>query len=209
MNVVVNRIMKRLIVLLLCMFMSIAYAVDEVLYWMVEEDTVVHYQDRTSQHMSMLVPENTDSSLAARVRVVGGNLTEDTFLNLYAGNGEVWDASMGIDFGDFGSGYWGCGVPVGNQAPMSDFASPEFSFIMEIGNYNWNDDNWTTVASSASQSYNSLAEKDYIHYAFDLYPPSNKVWSPKDFYAPVPEPNTGLLILIGVSMLALKRGVKA
>lgn len=157
--------MKRIIIILLCMFMSTTYAVDEVLYWMVEDDAVVHYQDGIFQYMPLLVPESADSSLAARVRVVSGNLTEDTFVNLYLpdpddpyGAGEIWEGSMGVDFGNPG-GHWGCGAPTGLQSPMPEFASPEYSFIIEIGNYNWNDDSWTTVASSASQSYNSLVEK--------------------------------------------------
>lgn len=205
--------MKRLIALLLCMFMSIAYAVDEVLYWMVEEDARVYFQDGQAKALPLLVPSSDSLSLAARVHVSNASLAEDAFLDLYYqeddGSWAKWPGDLGIDFGDSGSGYWGCGVPTGNFSPITDFNSPEYAFMVEIGNYNWDDDSWTTIASSASQSYNSLFEKGYIHYTFDLNPPTGSVWSPKDFYAPIPEPNTSLLILIGVSMLALKRGVKA
>lgn len=203
------KIIPYLALVAFCMLPQLGRGSDEILYWMVEEDAKVHYQDGTSQMMPMLVPSSESVTLAARVRVSSASLAEDTFLDLYYqeedGSWAKWPGDLGIDFGDSGSGYWGCGVPTGNFSPITEFGSPEFSFIMEIGNYNWDDDSWTTVASSASQSYNSLVDKGYIHYTFDLNPPSGSVWSPKDFYAPIPEPSTGLLMLIGGTLLMLRR----
>ena len=204
--------LKSLIVILSVVLMSNVYGVEEVLYWMVDEDAKVHYWDGNTQYMPMLVPESADSSLAARVRVGGGNLTEDTFLDLYYTDGVDtyrWPGDMGLDFGDIGNGYWGCGVPTGNQSPITDFNSPEFYFMVEIGNYSYDEstdvESWTTIASSASMSYNSL--KDYTYYTFDINPPTSGIWNPKDFYAPIPEPNTGMLILIGLAALSLRRKI--
>ena len=185
-------------------------ASEEVLYWMVDDTAKVHYTDGSYQFLPMLVPADPDSSLAARVRVTGDNITEDTFLDLYFsdGSGEYyrWPGDMGIDFGDNGSGYWGCGVPVGNQSPITDFASPEFSFMIELGNYSYDatsdTESWTTIASSASASYTSL--QNYTYSTFDLNPPTAGIWHPYDFYA-VPEPKSWLLMLVGAGCLLLRR----
>jgi len=195
--------------LLVLFFGLIAHAYDEVLYWMIDDTSVVHYQDGSTVFMPMMVPESADSSLAARVRVSGGNLTEDTFLDLYYTDGENtyrWPGNMGLDFGDNGSGYWGCGVPTGNQSPITDFTSPEFMFMIEIGNYSYDEssdtENWTTVASSASQSYTSLI--GYTYQTFDINPPTSGIWNPHDYYA-VPEPSTRMFMLIGFMFLMLQR----
>lgn len=186
-------------------------ASEEVLYWMVDDTARVHYGDGSTELMPMLVPSSIDSSLAARVRVFGGDLTEDTFLDLYFKDGEGtyrWPGDMCIDFGDSGSGYWGCGVPTGNQSPLSDFSSVEFSFMIEIGNYSYDassdTESWVTTAQSASLSYASLVDKGYIYHTFDINPPTTGIWNPHDFYA-VPEPKSWLLMLVGTGFLLLRR----
>lgn len=178
---------------------------------MVEDTARVHYSDGSSQLMPMLVPSDIDSSLAARVRITGGDITEDTFLDLYFTDGENtyrWSGDMGLDFSDPGSGYWGCGSPVGNQSPISDFSRAEFSFMIEIGNYSYDatsdTESWVTTAQSASLSYSSLVDKGYIYHTFDLNPPTTGIWSPHDFYA-VPEPKSWLLMLVGTGFLLLRR----
>ena len=114
---------------------------------MVDDTSVVHYNDgRNDVLMPMMVPEAVDTTLAARVRVVGGELTEDVFLDIYLEESERWEGDFGIDFSDPGSGYWGVGNPTGMQGPLSRFSSAEYSFMIEIGNYDWNNDSWTTVA---------------------------------------------------------------
>lgn len=191
-----------------------ALAYDEVLYWIVDDSAVVHYNDGTSLSMPMLVPEAVDTTLAARVRVVGGGLTEDVFLNVYIGDGEAWSSELGIDFDDSGSGYWGVGNPTGIQSPLTGGMSPslpyisentpEYSFIIEIGNYDWNEDNWTTVAHSQPYTHSELLTQSYIHETFDMNPPGLQIWNPHNYYA-VPEPNSSILTLIGMSFFALKR----
>ena len=136
--------------------------------------------------------------------MTGGNITEDTFLDLYIpGYGvDTGNGDLGVEFGDAG-GYWGAGVPTGNQSPIGAYSagSPEFSFIVELGNID-SSDNWTTVATSASATYSSLAAN--IHQTFDIEPGQAAVWTPGSFQA-VPEPSGGLLTLMGVALLALRR----
>ena len=138
--------------------------------------------------------------------MTGGNIAadEDVFLDLYIPDYglDVGGGEWGVEFSEVG-GYWGAGVPTGNQSPSGDYSAgtPEYSFIVELGNID-SSDNWTTVATSASATYSSLAT--YIHETFDINPGALNVWTPAVFTA-VPEPSSGLLALLGLALLALRR----
>ena len=181
---------------------------NDVLYWMIDSSATVAKDGKTSSVASFF--ENygapQDSAFAARVRVTGGNIQEgqDVFLDLYIpGYGlDVDGGEYGVEFSEVG-GYWGAGVPTGNQSPSGDYSAgtPEYSFIVELGNIDTSD-NWTTVATSAAKAYSDLG--DYIHETFDINPGQIAVWAPTQFTA-VPEPSGGLLTLMGVALLALRR----
>ena len=192
---------------------TVLVAGEEILYWMVDDSASITINSPGSPSTTATIGDYFDSiggeasDFAARVRVTGGNIQDgqDVFLDLYvpgygivAGSGEY-----GVEFGD-GSGYWGAGVPTGNQSPSGDYSAgtPEYSFIVELGNID-SSDNWTTVATSASASYSSLG--DYIHQTFDVNPGQIAVWTPTEFSAVVPEPSSGLLTVIGLALLALRR----
>ena len=187
---------------------GVASAEEDVLYWMIDSSATVEKDGVTSSVSSFFdnygAPAN--SAFAARVRVTGGNIQEgqDVFLDLYIpGYGlDEGGGEWGVEFGDAG-GYWGAGVPTGNQSPSGNYSAgtPEFSFIVELGNID-SSDNWTTVATSAATAYSDLA--DYIHQTFDINPGQLAVWTPTQFTA-VPEPSGGLLTLMGVALLALRR----
>ena len=174
---------------------------NDVLYWMVDSSATVQMTDGTTVRISDFVSPTSD--YAARIRVTGGDIAEDTFLNLYYPGGVVDDGEYGVDFDDGATtGYWGAGVPSGNQSPSGDYSAgtPEYRFTIEIGNIDA-DDNWTTVAASATVAYSALA--DYIHETFDVNPPSSAVWTPTSYA--VPEPSGGLLTAVGLALLALRR----
>ena len=181
---------------------------NDVLYWMIDSNATVEKDGVTSSVSSFFdnygAPAN--SAFAARVRVTGGNIQEgqDVFLDLYIpGYGlDEGGGAWGVEFSTVG-GYWGAGVPTGNQSPSGDYSAgtPEYSFIVELGNID-SSDNWTTVATSAAKAYSDLG--DYIHQTFDINPGQLAVWTPAQFTA-VPEPSGGLLTLMGVALLALRR----
>ena len=186
-------------------------AENDVLYWMVDETATVTRTDGTTATISdyLASPDVpvSGSYNAARVRVTGGDIQDgqDVFLDLYIPNYGVdkGNGEYGVLFSE-DSGYWGAGVPTGNQSPSGDYYSagtPEYSFIVELGNIDSND-NWTTVATSAAATYSSLG--DYIHKTFDINPGQLAVWTPAQFTA-VPEPSGGLVTLMGVALLALRR----
>ena len=188
---------------------GVASAGDDVLYWMVDTTATVEQDGETSSVTSFFdnyaAPEG--SAFAARVRVTGGDIQDgqDVFLDLYIpGYGlDEGGGAWGVEFSDVG-GYWGAGVPTGNQSPAGDFSagSPEYSFTVELGNID-SSDNWTTVATSAAVEYSSLGA--YIHETFDINPGQIAVWTPTEFSAVVPEPSSGLLTVIGLALLALRR----
>ena len=186
---------------------GVASADEDILYWMVDSNATVEKDGVTTSVASFFdnyeAPEG--SAFAARVRVTGGDIQDgqDVFLDLYIpGYGLVeGGGAWGVEFSDAG-GYWGAGVPTGNQSPSGDYSAgtPEYSFIVELGNID-SSDNWTTVATSAAATYSSLG--NYIHPTFDINPGQIAVWAPTAFS--VPEPSSGLLTLIGFSFLALRR----
>lgn len=199
------------------MFSALALqaADNDIFYWMVDDSASVDMGDGTSQSISAFF-ENygaaADSSFAARVRVTGGDITEDTFLDLYyyddtTGDFDTYSGDTGVDFGDTGSGYWGAGVPDGNLSPSGAYSAgtPEYSFTLEIGNVVWDSEenpSWTTVATSDPVNYSSLG--DYIGHTFDLNPPDTAIWTPTQFTA-IPEPSSGVLALLGMALLGLRR----
>ncbi len=191
--------MKKILLAFITTLLLLTGFAEEVLYWMVTDTSEVHYSDGSSVKMPLLTPAVDDITLAARVRVVGSDL-EDVFLDIY-GDGDRYPGDMGLDFYD-GGGYWGVGNPTGIQAPLGSYSSAEYSFMIEIGNYDWNNDNWTTVATSASTSYSALSR--YIFTTFDINPPTTQVWNPQ-YYTAIPEPDGGVLLLIGFALLMLKR----
>ena len=193
-----------------------APAEEAVLYWMVDDTaTVTPMGTESSQTISDFFNSlsgeyGSDSAFAARIRVTGGNIQdgENVFLDLYIpGYGvDVGSGEYGVVFpavGETIDGRWGAGVPNGNQSPAGDYSvgTPEYSFIVELGNID-SSDNWTTVATSAAVAYSSLG--DYINHPFDMNPSSMAVWTTTQFTY-VPEPSSGLLAAIGLALLALRR----
>ena len=190
---------------------GISFAGDDVLYWMVDGDVPVERWNGNTTVRGLYdewaAGAAEGSAFAARIRVTGGNIQDgqDVFLDLYIpGYGvDVGGGEYGVEFSSAG-GYWGAGVPTGNQSPSGDYSAgtPEYCFIVELGNVD-SSDNWTTVATSASASYTSLAA--YIHETFDINPSAMAVWMPNSFATPIPEPSSGLLTLLGLALISLRR----
>ena len=201
-----RRLLKMAAFVAALLTVGVASAEEDVLYWMIDSSATVEKDGVPSTVSSFFdnyeAPDG--SAFAARVRVTGGNVTKDTFLDLYIpGYGvDTGNGDLGVNFSEVG-GYWGAGVPTGNQSPIGAYSagSPEFSFIVELGNID-SSDNWTTVATSAAATYSSLAAN--IHQTFDINPGQTTAWTPTAFTA-VPEPSGGLLTLMGAALLALRR----
>ncbi len=183
---------------------SVSFAEEEVLYWMVDNTATISSGDADPVRLTTFLDPAED--FAARIRVTGGDIAEgeDRFLDIYLpGGGGMVPGEWGVDF-DSGeaTGYWGAGVPIGNQSPAAGYAgTPEYSFIVEIGNIT-GASGWTTVASSTAVAYSSLG--GHIGERSELGPISATPWVVTEFRE-VPEPSGGLLMLVGGALLALRR----
>ena len=151
--------------------MVLAAGENDVLYWMVDDSATITTDTESGatatigrffENVKSYSPfENLNtgegSAFAARIRVTGGDITEPVFLMLHLSDGTTESGELGIWLGDNGAGYWGAGVPTGNQSPVGDYAvgTPEYNFIVEIGNVQWNETlgtaSWIeTIAASAA-----------------------------------------------------------
>ena len=181
---------------------------NDVLYWMVDSSATVTPAGG-GKAVGIQTFFNTyegaeeGSWFAARVRVTGDDITEETILNLYdPSSSTTYSGVDGVEF-FLNQGVWGAGTPNGNQSPIFDYSagSPEYNFIVELGNVT-EESGWTTVAtSSAAASYTELMQ--YIQ-SYSLSPSQPAIWKTGSFQA-VPEPSGGLLTLMGVALLALRR----
>lgn len=145
---------------------------------------------------------------AARIRVTGGDLEEPVYLDLYSSS-HGWD-SLNSDL-DSPAVYNRLGfTPNGETgtfagpmfANISGYDSTAFSFFVELGNWNDVNNEWTVMAVSDAESYQNLLEGHFTNVDPVNYPGYEK-WAPNGYV--VPEPSSGLLLLIGGALLSLRR----
>ena len=82
----------------------------------------------------------------------------------------------------------------------------QLSFAIELGN--WENGEWVTLATSGTMSYSDLTvttsgDVHILQMADNVNLNSFQPWAPTAYN--VPEPSSGLLVLIGASLLALRR----
>ena len=97
------------------------------------------------------------------------------------------------------SGADGTFIPVEGWADVSGYGEG-YSFAVELGN--WENGEWVkTLASSEPVPYNNL--KEHIGSWEDIGADLALYWVPKGYA--VPEPSSGLLMILGGALLALRR----
>ncbi len=165
----------------------------EVLWWRVDEgDTVNWYgTDITAQDLATI----KGGELYAKVSVRNAAGEHVTYLDLYTfdenaqviPSGEQKTQQLGVP-------------PVNSFADLTGYSGAEWSFAVELGNTV--DDKWMAYVVSEVRSYASLGR-----HITDWRPGMDSVhqieWVPKSFV--VPEPCSGLLLLVGGGLLALRR----
>ena len=178
-----------------------AQASDYLLYWQVEDTatitwfdgtelgTVSDYTNRDGQQINMARAVSTTAADGMYTYYMDIGVTSDTMEPTGDGAGT---GPMLSYVGAFNS--------------PTELAG--LSFAIELGN--WENGKWTTLATTGTISYNDLTVQSaaeggtYILTADQGYNlPTFTAWSPESYN--VPEPSSGLLMLIGASLLALRR----
>jgi hypothetical protein len=169
----------------------------EVLWWMVGED----YKNITGTTTDGSGTTMTAGELGvtdARVRYQDGSGNTLGYLKLYGldSNGKVFELE----------GAGGVEVPAMFFGNLSDLADDltAYSFVLELGN--WKEGNWVhTSMESEVASYNDLKTKMHITDWHETTPSYGTPWKPTTGYTVVPEPSSGLMLLVGGAFLMLRR----
>ena len=186
---------------LVCVGMS--RAEDTLIYFRIVDDfsIVDFYGNSTTWDKSYRSNEGYAID-SARVVVTGGNLSEETplILGYIDGNTVVNSGTDEIALDESSP------PPQTMYAFVTEYASAEHSFAIELGSYDSGE--WTTLATSASLTYQQLQTGDGVNGSYlttydATLPMPQGIWAPQSYN--VPEPSSGLLILIGASLLALRR----
>ena len=165
----------------------------EVLWWMVGENyTSITGTTKEGDTMTAEQLGVTD----ARIRWENGS--EKGWLTLYGldANGKVYELE----------GAGGTEVPAMFFGNLSDLAGDltSYSFVLELGN--WENGNWVhTSMESEVASYEYLAAQKHISQWKETTPTYGTPWQPTTGYTVVPEPSSGLMLLVGGAVLMLRR----
>ena len=156
---------------------SCAHATEEVIWWQVPTDPNV-----TTFHEGVKSASELGAT-EARIRASDGNY-------LVIPPEELIDPqSMEIPMAD---GAWYALLPT----------SPEgLSFMVELGN--WENGQWVGIATSQSYTYAQLASHIIHDWSGPNAIPAMDAWIAENYV--VPEPSSGILLLIGGGLLALRR----
>lgn len=125
----------------------------------------------------------------ASLMVTGGSLSNPVEVDSFESDGESPSSTGGVMLSD-----------------ISAYASTEYSFYVEMLNYN-ETDGWTSQGTGSTYTYDQLVSSGYV--ATGLIDATtamaNAATSNFGSSGAIPEPSSGLLLLIGGAMLALRR----
>ena len=167
----------------------------EVLWWMVG-DNLESITGTTKEGDKMNAEQLGVTD--ARIRYQDGSGNTLGYLTLYGldSNGKVYELE----------GAGGAEVPAMFFGSLSDLAGDltSYSFVLELGNYY--DGSWVhTSMESEIASYSQLVADKHISQWKETTPTYGTPWQPTTGYKVVPEPSSGLMLLVGGAVLMLRR----
>jgi hypothetical protein len=168
-----------------------------LLWWMVKPEITVLDQDGSKTVSSAQELGVTD----VRVRYISDEGATG-YLSFYGLNSDgesvsYYDGSNGM------GAELGIGLPASYFGDLSTLSGTQYSFVLELGNYE--NGSWArTTMVSESKSYSELLANHHISQWDIMDMPEGRGWNP-GFYSVVPEPSSGLLTMLGISLLALRR----
>ena len=163
----------------------------EVLWWMIGDnyESIIGTDAKTGETMTAAQLGVTDARIG--YEDASGNRT---YLTLY-----------GID--DQGTvhaleGAAGVGLPAEYFADLSGISDLGYSFVLELGH--WENNQWINTSMEASATYQELVAGKHISNWDNTAPTYGTPWTPSNFSV-VPEPSSGLMVLVGTALLMLRR----
>jgi len=91
------------------------------------------------------------------------------------------------------------------QTDISAYEGDGYLFYVEMSNYAADTDTYTKVADGYKWTYGELVSSGYVAASPLEVTTATAAGSTSNFGSPIPEPSSGLLLLIGGAMLALRR----
>ena len=173
--------------LLACLSLH-AEGIGEVLWWMVEEDDENPQRVVDWYGTPATISEIGADSARLRAQDASGTVT---YLDFYV---------LDPDTGEFEQwpGQEGAGIPVWAYADVGGMES--YSFAVELGN--WENGEWVkTLVTSETIPYDNL--RSHIKEWDGIESIDSFAWIPAAYA--VPEPSSGLLVLLGGALMALRR----
>ena len=96
----------------------------------------------------------------------------------------------------------GVGLPAEYFADLSGISDLGYSFVLELGH--WENNQWINTSMEASATYQELVAGKHISNWDNTAPTYGTPWTPSNFSV-VPEPSSGLMLLVGTALLMLRR----
>lgn len=171
--------MKRILFILAVCAVSILRA--EVIYWMGDAS------------------ENEIEFYFAHVAVVKDGDVENVIAYLNFADNPDEEAMLGNEGGYMTGASW---------ADISNYTSNEYGFFVEIMNYGkpntdpFGDDQWYVAGVSHISGYQDLVSAGHVYTDSLSIPNISAAWAPT---VVIPEPSGALLLVFGLSVLALRR----
>ena len=164
----------------------------EVLWWMVGEDYKSITGTVTSDGPTMTAEQLGVTDARIRWQDESGKFGYLTLYGLDAdGNVHTLEGSAGV------------GLPAEFFGDLGGLSNESYSFVLELGNYY--DGSWVhTSMESEVVKYETLVANKHISEWRETTPTYGTPWKPTNFTV-VPEPNSGLMLLVGGALLMLRR----
>ena len=176
---------------------AVSARAEYVLWFSVLDDAELADGDGTSAGtVASYTSDGGESVNAARIRVTGDGVADDTFLPIYyeGDTAGSWVLDYTVNY---------TGVAPGSDstqwqpAYLGDYASSDYTFALEIGAYDFDSGEFTKLAA-ANADFATLLSGGNISQG-GISTQSQTPWSPSSFT--IPEPSTGLLALTGILAL--------
>lgn len=204
-----------LLILALVALSPCVQADDYLLYWEVLDSATIDgvvLDDYVSAYAQAHnnFDEGGDSGKIAGARTVYFDAVGNgpSLMNIYAYENGRWNDTMYTDtfINDEVVPTTVVGTGGGMYSHFTASDASQLSFAIELGN--WENGEWVTLATSGTMSYSDLTvttsgDVHILQMVDNVNLNSFQPWAPTAYA--VPEPSSGLLALIGASLLALRR----